>query len=128
MTVKRRNTQIQQSILQLFADKPRALSHTEIENMLDVNADRATIFRVMNRFVEDGIAHKIVSDEGKSYFALCTGKCTNTHHHDNHSHFRCTKCNAMECMHDNVRISLPKGYTLLHSNIVVTGICNNCNA
>ena len=127
MTLKRRNTHIKEEILSILCDSKTALSQTDVEAKIEVAADRATIFRTLNRFVEDGIAHRVVSEEGKSYFAICKGKCTAGHHHDTHYHFRCTECGNMECLKDTLKVSLPKGYSISQANVVISGICAACN-
>ncbi len=124
--VKRRNTQIQEHIRAMLQNATEALSHVDIETRLDVPADRATIFRVMNRLVEDGFAHKIMSDDGKSYFAACHNGCEHGHHNDEHSHFRCVQCNRLQCLEDRIKPVLPDNYSLLHANIVLTGVCPQC--
>lgn len=126
MALKRRNTEIKEGILHILTGSKGALSQTDVEEQLNVPADRATIFRTLNRFVEDGIAHRIVSEEGKSYFAVCTGKCASGHHHDAHYHFHCLECRKMECMKDEIQVKLPKGYKLMQANVVLTGICAAC--
>lgn len=126
--MKRRNTYIKEEILGLLSNSKAAMSQADVEEQISVAADRATIFRTLNRFVEDGIAHRIVSDEGKSYFAICHSKCTAGHHHDTHYHFRCTECNRLECMKDTLKVKLPEGYAIKQANVVLTGTCANCSA
>ncbi|SFB72609.1 Fur family transcriptional regulator, ferric uptake regulator [Flexibacter flexilis DSM 6793] len=36
------------------------MSSDAIEQKIDVAIDRATIYRVLNRFCEDGLVHKII--------------------------------------------------------------------
>jgi len=127
MAIKRRTTHIQQDIRDVLVASNDALSHADVESRLMVNADRATIFRVLNRMVEDGIAHKIIADDGISYFAMCHSGCNKEQHHDEHSHFRCVQCNKLSCLNDNVSSTLPKNYQLLRANVVITGICPVCH-
>jgi Fur family ferric uptake transcriptional regulator len=126
MAIKRRSTHIQQDIRDVLLNSSDALSHSDVELRLTVNADRATIFRVLNRMVEDGLAHKIISDDGKSYFAACHNGCNKEHHYDEHSHFRCVQCNKLLCLNDKVSNNIPDYYQILHTNIVITGVCPFC--
>jgi Fur family ferric uptake transcriptional regulator len=87
--------------------------------------DRVTIYRVLNRFCEDGRIHRIVSDEGKTYFALCLNCDEKKHRHD-HFHFRCLNCQQVHCLKEKVNVKLPKGYRLEQVNCLLTGYCRDC--
>ena len=89
--------------------------------------DRATIYRILNRFSEDGLVHKIIGDDGKQYFALCVN-CEKGHHHHNHFHFRCRSCGKVECLREEVRVHLPPGYIPEAFNGVITGQCGACSS
>ncbi|WP_207433151.1 Fur family transcriptional regulator [Sabulibacter ruber] len=123
--MKRRNTPAQQAILAMLKSSPSALSQDMIEQQLKGEADRVTIYRVLNRFCEDGLTHRIVSDDGKSYFALCK-KCEKHHHAHDHFHFRCVHCQKVECLEEEVKASLPAGYSALNVNCWVSGYCAEC--
>ena len=123
--MKRRNTASKQMVLEVLKDAGMALSQDAIELKIGDRMDRVTIYRVLNRFCEDGVAHRITSDDGKYYFAICNG-CTTDKHRHNHIHFRCTNCNKVECIKREVPISLPAGYTAQHFNCFVSGRCGTC--
>jgi Fur family transcriptional regulator, ferric uptake regulator len=122
--IKRRNTVARQAILSMLQTADTALSQDMIEQRLQGVADRVTIYRVLNSFCADGIAHSVVSDEGKTYFAACTG-CKEQHTHD-HLHFRCLKCQRVECLGDQTRVVLPQGYQAVNINCWVSGYCIAC--
>lgn len=123
--MKRRNTPAKQSILQLLEQSESALSQDMIEQRLGGAADRVTIYRILNSFCEDGIAHRAVSDDGKNYFALCQGCSSRQHTHD-HFHFRCLNCLKVECMKEDITVQLPKGYQALNMNCWISGYCADC--
>ncbi|RNI33256.1 transcriptional repressor [Rufibacter immobilis] len=125
--MKRRNTPSQQAILAMLNATNSALSQDQIEQKLKGEVDRVTIYRVLNRFCEDGMAHRIVSDEGKFYFALCR-TCEHHHHTHDHFHFRCLGCQRVECLPEQVSLSLPNGYQVAQVNCWVSGYCAGCNA
>ncbi|ASZ12475.1 transcriptional repressor [Chitinophaga pendula] len=126
--MKRRSTASQTEILELLKTAGGALSHEMIQAELDASVDRATIYRVLNRFCEDGLVHKVVDDEGKQYFAYCAGcdKPNNRHQH-NHFHFKCLKCGAVECLQNKVRVPLPEGYVIKDFNGLISGYCSKCS-
>ena len=123
--LKRRNTPAKQAILTLLKDAGSALSQDAIEQQMKGEMDRVTIYRVLNSFCEDGIAHRITSDDGKYYFALCKN-CGSEKHSHNHFHFRCISCNKVECLKEEVTVTLPRSYKLEHINCWATGYCKAC--
>ncbi len=125
--MKRRNTPARQEVLSLLENAIGAMSQDMIESQMTLEADRVTIYRLLNKFCEDGIAHKIVAEDGKSYFALCAGNCNHSKHHHDHFHFKCSKCGNIECLKDTISLTLPKGYKVENTNCIVTGICSTCN-
>jgi len=124
--MKRRNTATQEAVLAVLTTKRLAMSQDAIVKKMDVDADRATIYRILNRFCEDEIVHKIVADDGKQYFAVCI-KCDDEVIPRNHFHFRCTKCETIECLPALVEFSVPEKYTVQQMNCVLVGVCKDCS-
>jgi len=126
--MKRRNTKSKTAILTALKSVNCALNHEMLQDMISPNIDRATIYRVLNRFCEDGKIHKVIGDDGKQYFALCHNCSINekTHSH-NHFHFRCLACGKVECLNNEIEVSLPLGYTFENFNGFITGLCNSCS-
>lgn len=126
--MQRRSTGPQTKILNILKSSNTALSHEMLQRELSSNIDRATIYRVLNRFCEDGKVHKIVGDDGKQYFAYCIDchgrKYEHTHHH---FHFRCTVCGKVECLKNEVNVLLPEGYISENFNGMIAGCCNSCS-
>jgi Fur family ferric uptake transcriptional regulator len=124
--MKRRKTATQEAVLSVLTSKKRAMSQDAIVKQMDVNADRATIYRILNRFCEDEIIHRVVADDGKQYFAFCI-KCDENQLPKDHFHFRCTKCETIECLPSIVEFSIPESYTVQQMNCVLVGICQDCS-
>ena len=104
-----------------------ALSHEEISENLSEKIDRVTIYRILQSFYDDGKLHKIAGDNGKTYFSLCRN-CSAEHHHDAHPHFRCTECNTVRCLNDEIpSYPAPNGYTVVSVSAFLTGICPKCS-
>jgi Fur family transcriptional regulator, ferric uptake regulator len=95
--MKRRNTPAKNTILSILNSVNKAVSQEDIENEVKGTMDRVTIYRVLNGFCSDGLVHKILADDGKTYFALCQN-CEEHQHTHNHFHFRCMKCGNLECL------------------------------
>lgn len=123
--MNRRNTPTKEAVLNLLINAKKALSHDAIEKQLSIAINRATIYRVLNRFCEDEVVHKIVAEDGKQYFAICK-KCENEEEVKPHFHFRCTSCDTIECLKIPVEYTAPNGYTVASANCILTGTCKNC--
>lgn len=125
--MERRNTQTKIAVLEALKNAKSALSHDMLQEELSSNINRATIYRVLNRFCEDGVVHRIMGDNGKQYFALCIN-CDEQkkEHKHNHFHFRCLKCEKIECLKNEIDVLLPKGYVFENFNGFISGHCNNC--
>ncbi len=124
----RRKTKAQATILNLLQREPNALSHDGITAKLKEEMDRVTIYRILNRFVEDGLAHRIVADDGRQYFASCEVNCSHDHAAHGHLHFRCVVCDQVECVPGAVDFRLPDGYQIDNTNIILSGSCKSCCA
>ena len=124
--MKRRNTISQEAVLSILTNTRRAMSQDAIEKQMKMEVDRGTIYRILNRFCEDEIAHKVVADDGKQYFAVCV-KCDDMPVSGNHFHFRCTKCETIECLPSLVEFSVPEKYVVQQMNCVLVGICKDCS-
>jgi len=122
-------TDSRKKILSLFLQANDALTHGDIERKAGEKFDRVTVYRTLQTFVEKGIVHTIPSADNSIKYALCKD-CTEGHHHDEHVHFICSNCNTTICLDDVVSpsIELPKGYTAQNVQVVINGICNNCNS
>jgi len=123
--MNKRNTKSKQLVLDSLKSATSALSQEALQEKLGDSVDRATIYRVLNSFSEDGLVHKIIGDDGKQYFAVCLN-CHEKKHQHNHFHFRCLKCGDMECLVSEVNISLPNGYVAQNFNGVISGSCAKC--
>lgn len=124
--MKRRNTPTKDAVLEVLAETGQAMSQDAIEQKIDIDINRATIYRVLNRFCDDGVLHRIVAEDGKQYFALCNKneKKTLAEHH---FHFRCTKCDTIVCLPFEVNYALPEDYSVNTVNCILTGTCKKCS-
>ncbi len=119
-----------QKILQLFIDVQGALSHSDIEKKTGEYFDRVTVYRTLNSFVDKGIIHIIPSSDNSIKYALCKDDCEEGHHHDHHVHFQCSECNGTFCLDGVVTptVAVPAGYKTKTIEVVVQGICKQCNS
>ncbi len=121
----KRNTAAKQRIQQLLEESGSAMSQDVLEEQLKGEFNRVTIYRVLNSFLEDGLVHRVVGDEGKAYFAICRNCKKNAHRHE-HVHFKCLNCEKVECLPGQVKIKLPEGYVAETVNYYISGYCADC--
>jgi Fur family ferric uptake transcriptional regulator len=123
-----RSTPNREEILDLFIEKNYALSHSDIEKEIDASLDRVTVYRTLKTFLDKGLIHKVLDDEGSLKYALCKEACTVAEHHHDHVHFKCIKCGQTSCLNVEVPvIKLPKGYQANEVNLLIQGVCERCN-
>ncbi|MEO5787616.1 MAG: Fur family transcriptional regulator [Gelidibacter sp.] len=123
--MKRRNTPTKEAVLDVLIKAGKGMSQDAIEDQIDIDINRATIYRVLNRFCDDGILHRVVAEDGKQYFALWE-KHDEAVLSEQHFHFKCVKCDTIECLPVEVNFSIPKEYLVENVNCVLTGTCKDC--
>ena len=121
-------TDSRKKILSLFLNTSDALAHGDIERKAGEKFDRVTVYRTLQTFVEKGIIHTIPTADNSIRYALCK-ECEEGHHHDEHVHFVCTNCGKTICLDDVVspKIELPEGYIAQEVQVVINGVCKDCN-
>jgi iron complex outermembrane receptor protein len=126
MDKRRRNTKTKQMVMDVLENSNHALCHEDIEKRLTGKMDRVTIYRILQGFYDDGKVHKIISEEGVTFYAPCHN-CTEEHHHDNHPHFHCISCDTISCIETPVAEQpLPDGYSAVAFSSLISGYCNKC--
>lgn len=108
---KIRPTTARMHILEILNLATKPMSYEDFKDNLPM--DKATFYRSITKFEEEGLLNSFESNDKKRYFEL----------KDNpHAHFVCTQCNDIECM-NNINI-LINDYEI--SNITINGKCKKC--
>jgi Fur family transcriptional regulator, ferric uptake regulator len=123
-----RHTDCRQDVLATFIEAQFALAHSDLEKQFQ-QYDRVTLYRTLKTFLDKGLIHKVLDDEGTPKYALCHLECEEHHHHHDHIHFKCVVCGVTTCLNNLYIpvIELPKGYKILEMNFLVQGNCPNCS-
>lgn len=100
------------------------MSHADIETRLP-DADRVTLYRVLDSLVACGLALKAVDVRGVFRFSASSTQ----REHSGHVHFRCTGCGGVFCLKaaPPAPPKLPRGFRLAHVEYDVRGTCANCS-
>ena len=126
MDKRKRNTKTKQLIMTILSESSSALCYEDFERQLSGKMDKATVYRILQGFYDDGTVHKISGENGKTYYAVCR-HCKTGNHNDNHLHFRCLKCQTVLCIDAPLVIpSLPAGYKMTDAYCLVSGHCPDC--
>ena len=124
---KVKNTAVRKVVLRHLLSLEKAQSLKDIENALPYT-DRSSIFRTLKTFEENKVIHSIEDGSGMTKYAVCAEGC-NCDPKDLHYHFYCPNCDKPFCLFDVPipNIQLPKNFKLQQANMVVKGLCDNCN-
>ena len=105
-------TSARMAILEIFFESSKPLSYEDIKNNLSM--DKATFYRNISKFEEENTINSFESNDKKRYFEVKKNA---------HSHFICSQCSKIECIHKEANIQL-SGYQI--DNIIIKGICKTC--
>ncbi|WP_194973586.1 Fur family transcriptional regulator [Aquiflexum lacus] len=126
-----RITNCRKEVLKLFLERQSALSHSDLEEVLDKDFDRVTLYRTLKTFLDSDLIHKVLDDSGAAKYALCShnGQESKHSHDHEHVHFKCEKCGKTICIEEVSlpKISLPAGYINKEVSLLVQGVCDKCN-
>ena len=120
-------TAMRELVLKVLTEQNIAISLAELEQKFD-NADKTTLYRTLKTFEENKLIHSINDGTGSVKYALCRETCQ-CNPEDLHVHFLCTKCQQTYCLTDISipSIDLPVNFKFETINMVVKGICSNCD-
>ena len=99
------------AILEVFKKAKKPLSYKDIKS--DLSMDKATFYRNIAKFEEEGVLDSFELNDKKRYFELKT---------EPHTHFVCVSCNAVECI-EQLEINID-GYEI--KNVIINGKCKEC--
>ena len=116
-------TPARRRVLAALLAAARPLSHADLEARLP-DADRVTLYRVLDALAARGLALKAVDVRGVFRFSAAGVQ----RQHAGHVHFRCTGCGGVFCLAaaPPPPPSLPRGFRLSEVEFDVRGTCAQC--
>ncbi len=105
-------TNARKEILKILIESTKPLSYEDVKD--DISMDKATFYRNIIKFEENGLISTFESNDKKRYYEI---------QESNHSHFICTKCSNIECLHEDIKVKI-KNHKV--ETIIIKGICSNC--
>ena len=124
-----RITKCRLSVLELFLEKKHALTHGDIESLLQNSFDRVTLYRTLTSFLNNGLVHQIMDRDGANKYAVSIDVSSISEYFDRHVHFKCIVCGITLCL-PNIPIpdiNLPKEYYPQSALLLIEGLCQTCS-
>ena len=120
-------TAMRELVLDILTEQKMAISLSDLEQKFH-KSDRVTLYRTLKTFEEKKLIHSIDDGTGAVKYARCKESCQ-CHPEDLHVHFFCIKCQHTFCLSDIPipLINLPVNFSVENINMVVKGVCSNCN-
>ena len=114
-------------VLDAFSKKSYAMSHSDLEMVLESKLDRVTLYRTLNSFEEKGLIHTVHKGDKVLRYALCKGGCAKNHI-DSHVHFSCTECDHIYCMNQTEipPVQIPGNFKADNFYFLIEGVCETC--
>lgn len=118
-----RRTEQRRAILAALARSETAMTAQELHARLD-GVGLATVYRNLQRLVDEGVADTLLRDRGEQAFLLCE----DGHHH----HLRCRSCDRVERVRDcrldawARAVAREHGYHEVEHQAELVGLCPDC--
>lgn len=125
MGVTRQTKQVK-ALLDIFNQEKRAISVVDMVKLLNTQMNKTTVYRILDKLMDDGVVHSFIDKGGLKWYAKCQG-CSLESHNDVHPHFQCKKCGEVKCL--PVKFTFPNvnGYKVESASLLMVGMCNNCS-
>ena len=121
------NTKQKDKILDVIKKCDYEFTIKDIYNTLDKKIGLTTIYRYIDRLVEDGFVNKNIGKDNITYYRYLES-CTK----ENHFYLKCDLCGTMEHVDCDCIKELSEHIINNHKfipskkNIIINGICNKC--
>ncbi|WP_338812121.1 transcriptional repressor [Bernardetia sp. Wsw4-3y2] len=120
-----KNTVAKTQIKELIESSSVALSPNEIKKIVKKVCSKVTVYRILDRLVDEEFIHKVMTPEGGVKYAATSKYCEN--YKPNHVHFSCKKCNRITCLkHIEATCKLHKAYEVEEVYCTIVGVCPRC--
>lgn len=114
------------AVLAALLAADHALTHHEVEEALApvTPVDRVTVYRVLDRLVATGLAHRIPGEDRTWRFGA-----TRRGPGGAHAHFTCSGCGRTVCLEETevpAAVKVPRGFVPQRIELTVQGLCAAC--
>lgn len=119
-------TAVRKRVLALFMCSDGAMQHNEIEQKMNGEVDRITLYRTLQVFAKKRIIHTVSTDRGVHYAFGASARADNTQH----GHFLCEECGATWCVDLPAPVNVGaavRQYVVRSIDVIVRGLCTGCH-
>lgn len=126
-----KRTPVRVGVLEALTRAATPLAAPQLLESLPDQTDTVTVYRTLNTLTEKKLLHRVRGDDRVWRYALTQSA---DHARHDHAHFVCEQCGQVECLRD---LPLPQRlldkltpqphYRVTYSEVVVHGLCPNCN-
>ena len=123
-----RKTKSVKAVINEFDRTAFALSTLKLVERLQSQMNKSTVYRILERLVDDGILHSFTGKDGLSWYAL-----NHCHQHSNsenprhtHPHFQCKNCGKTECLPIPIPIPEVTDHRVDSVSLLLVGKCAQC--
>ncbi|TYA78381.1 Fur family transcriptional regulator [Seonamhaeicola marinus] len=125
MGITRQTKQVKR-IVEIFDKKNKAISVADLVKMLTAEMNKTTVYRILDKLMEDGIVHSFIGKGGLKWYAKCQS-CSCEKHNDIHPHFQCKSCGVVKCLPTSFEIPQAKGFKVESASLLLVGECDVCS-
>ena len=123
-----RKTKSVKAVINEFDSTETALSSLKLVERLSSQMNKSTVYRILERLVDDGILHSFTGKDGLSWYALTQNHQSNQP--DNlkhtHPHFQCKDCGKTECLPIKIPVPEVTDHSVESVSLLMVGRCAEC--
>ncbi|MBR3898505.1 MAG: transcriptional repressor [Bacilli bacterium] len=122
------NTKQKDLILNIIKQEEKDFTIKDIHSKLKDETGLTTIYRFMDKLIEDGLVDKHIGKDNKTYYNYLE-KCDNK----NHFYLKCESCGKIvhidcDCIEDlSNHITNKHKFKLNRKHFIINGTCGDCN-
>lgn len=120
-----RKTKSVQLLTRIFEESQEAISAVDLINRFASEMNKTTVYRILDRFEEDGVVHSFTGKDGLRWYAPCK-KCKPEEHTHNHPHAQCRDCGKMTCLEEDIHLPHVSGFQVSSAEVLLVGRCEDC--
>ncbi|GAB1856868.1 hypothetical protein MHTCC0001_17040 [Flavobacteriaceae bacterium MHTCC 0001] len=121
-----RQTKHVKLLMDIFNKENKAISVVDLVKSLQFQMNKTTVYRILDRLMDDGVVHSFIGKDGLKWYATCQD-CSSETHSDIHPHFQCKTCGEVQCLPVTFSIPNVNGYKVDSVSLLMVGECSGCS-
>ena len=123
-----RKTKSVKAVINEFDSSESALSTLKLVERLQAQMNKSTVYRILERLVDDGILHNFTGKDGLSWYALNhkPPRIPQDSLKHTHPHFQCRECGKTECLPMTIPVPEVTDHSVESVSLLLVGRCSKC--